>query len=89
MGTMVSQITSLMIVYSIIYSGTDERKHQSSVALAFVRGIHLWPMKSPHKGPVTWKMFPFGDVIMLYITYIEFHQSEVSMRKLVLAKEVR
>ena len=43
----------------------DQRKHQSSAALAFVRGIHRWPVNSPHKGPVTWKLFPFDDVIML------------------------
>ena len=40
MTTMASQITSLMVVYSIVYSGTDQRKHQSSASLAFVRGIH-------------------------------------------------
>ena len=63
MGAMVSQIISLTIVYSIIYSGADQRKHQSSVSLAFVRGIHRGPMNSPHKGPVTRKMFPFDGVI--------------------------
>ena len=40
----------------------DHRKHQGSVSLAFVRGIHRWP---PHKWPVTRKFFPFDDVIML------------------------
>ena len=40
MGAMASQITSLAIVYTTIYSGTDKRKHQSSASLAFVRGIH-------------------------------------------------
>ena len=64
MGAMASQITSLMIIYSTIYSGTDQRKHQISVSLAFVRGIHRWPVNSPHKGPVMWKMFPFDDIIM-------------------------
>ena len=64
MGIMVPQITSLAIVYSTIYSGTDQRKHQSSTSLAFVRGIHRLPVNSPHKGPVTRKMFPFDDVIM-------------------------
>ena len=39
MGAMASQITSLTIIYSTIYSGGDQRKHQSSVSLAFVRGI--------------------------------------------------
>ena len=44
--------------------GADQRRHQSSVPLAFVRGIHRSPVNSPHKGPVTRKMFPFDDVIM-------------------------
>ena len=61
-----SQIASLMIVYSTIYSGADQRKHQSSTSLAFVRGIHRGPMNSTHEGPVTRKMFPFDDVIMEY-----------------------
>ena len=59
-----SQITSLTIVYSIVYSDADQRKHQSSASLAFVRGIHRGPVNSPHKWPVTRKMFPFDDVIM-------------------------
>ena len=41
------------------------KKHQSSASLAFVRGIRRWPVNSPHKGPVTRKMFPFDDVIMM------------------------
>ena len=64
MGMMASQITSLRIVYSSVYSGADQRKHQSSASLAFVRGIHLWPVNSPHKGSVTRKIIPFDDVIM-------------------------
>ena len=46
-------------------SGADQRNHQRSASLAFVRGIHRWPVNSPHKWPVTRKMFPFDDVIML------------------------
>ena len=64
MGAIASQITSLTIVYSAVYSDTDQRKHQSSASLAFVWGIHRWPVNSPHKWPVTRKMFPFDDVIM-------------------------
>ena len=64
MSTIASQITSLTIVYSAIYSDADERKHQSSTSLAFVRGIHRVPVNFPHKWPVTWKMFPSDDVIM-------------------------
>ena len=65
MDAMASQITSLTIVYSIVHSGADQRKHQISTSLAFVRGIHRWPVNSPHKRPVTRKMFPFDDVIMI------------------------
>ena len=64
MCAMTSQITCVTIVYSTVCSGTDQRKHQNSAALAFVRGIHRWPVNSPHKGPVTRKMIPFDDVIM-------------------------
>ena len=64
MGAMASQITSLTVVYSTVYSGADQSKHQSSASLAFVWGIHRWPVNSPHKWPVTRKMFPFDDVIM-------------------------
>ena len=52
------------MVYSTVYSGADQRKHQSSASLAFVWGIHRWPVNSPHKRPVTRKKFPFDDVIM-------------------------
>ena len=60
----VSKITSLTIVYSTVYSFADQRKHQSSASLTFVRGIHRWPVNSPHKRSVTRKMFPFDDVTM-------------------------
>ena len=56
MGAMASQITSLTIVYSTVYSGADQRKHQSSASLAFGRGIRRWSVNSPHKGPVTRKI---------------------------------
>ena len=65
MGGMASQITSLTIVYSSVYSGADQRKHQSAASLAFVRRIHRWPVNSPHKRSVTRKMFSFDDVIMI------------------------
>ena len=63
MSVMASQITSLM-VDTTVYSDADQRKHQSSASLAYVRGIHRGPVNSPHKWPVTRKMFPFDDVIM-------------------------
>ena len=59
MGALASQITSLTTVNSTVYRGADQRRHQSSASLAFVQGIHRWPVNSPHKWPVTRKMFPF------------------------------
>ena len=64
MSAMASQITSLTIVCSTVYSVADQRKHRSSASLAFMRGIHRWPVNTPHKGPVTRKMVTFDDVIM-------------------------
>ena len=64
MGAMASPITSLTIVYSTIYSGADQRKHQSSASLAFVRRIHRSPVNSPHKWPIPRNKFPFKDGIM-------------------------
>ena len=67
MSVIASQITSLTIVYSTVYSSSDQRKYQSSTSLAFVWGIHQWPVNSPHKGPVMQKMFPYDDVIILAV----------------------
>ena len=73
MSTIASQITSQTIVYSTIYSGADQSKHQSSASLAFVWGIHRGPVNFPHKWPVTRKKFPFDDVIMKPGLYVLFH----------------
>ena len=64
MGAIASQIASLAIVYTTVYSDVDQRKHQSSASMAFAWGIHRGPVNPPHKWPVTRKMFPFDDVIM-------------------------
>ena len=72
MGTIASQTTSLTIVYLSVYSDANERKHQSYASLAFVRGIHRGPVNSPHKWPVTRKMFPFDDVIMIWNSIVIF-----------------
>ena len=45
--------------------GRRWKANQSSASLVFVRGIRRWPVNSPHKGPVTRKMFTFADVIMI------------------------
>ena len=80
MSVMASQITGISNVYSTVCSGGDQRKHQSSALLAFVRGIHRWPVNSSHKGPVMLKMFPFDDVIMtrsdLHCQYNSFRNLE-------------
>ena len=70
MGAMASQITSLTIVYSAVYSSDDHRKHQSSASLAFLRGIHQRPVNIPHKWAVTRKMFSFDDVIMVLYCFV-------------------
>ena len=63
MSAMASSITGVLIVYSAVFSGSDQRKYQGSVSLSFERGIHRWPLNSPH-GPVTRTIFPFDDVNM-------------------------
>ena len=88
MGVMASQITSLTFIYSSVYSGANQRQHQSSVSLAFVRGIHRWPANSPHKGPVTPKMFPFDDVIMHLQAWSSFVMNTLSAEPLFDAMEV-
>ena len=74
-GAKAYQITSLTIVYSTVYSDADQRKHQSSASLAFVWGIHRRPVNSPHKWPVTRKMFPFDDIIMTTFRICKRQQS--------------
>ena len=64
MSAMASQITDVSIVCSTVCSDADQRKHQSSTSLSFVRGIHRWPVNSPYKRPVTRKTLSFDDVIM-------------------------
>ena len=64
MGTITAKITSLTIAYSIVYSGADQRKIQSSASLAFVRGNHRLPANNA-------EMFPFDDVITILCTLVE------------------
>ena len=79
MGATASQITSLTIVYSSVCSGADQRKHQSSASLAFVWGIHRWPVNSPHKWPVTWKTFPYNDAIMTADNWVMLNSFRISV----------
>ena len=80
MGTMASQITSFTIDYSTVYSGTDQRKHQSSTSLAFARGGGGGGGGGGGDSPVTSEfparmasiaeMFTFDDIIMRTPPYI-------------------
>ena len=62
--------SGVSIVYSIVCSGGYQRKYQGSASLALYEGINRWPVNSPHKEPVTWKLFPFDDVIRGEASYI-------------------
>ena len=80
MGALASQITSLTSVYSTVYSDADQRKHQSFVSLALVWGIHRGPVNSPHKWPITRKMFPFDDVIIDCLSFWDETQTDDDSR---------
>ena len=79
MSSMASRITGISIVYSTVSSGADQRKCQSSASLAFVRGIHRWPVNSPHRGPITREMFPFDDVIMRATYHGQWHNQHLKL----------
>ena len=53
MGAIVSQITSLTIVYPTVYSGADQRKHRTG--------------EFPAQMASNAEMFPFDDVIMISV----------------------
>ena len=57
MSSRAIQMAGASIVCSTICLGADQRKHQGSLSLSFVRGIYRWPMNSPHKRAVTRKCF--------------------------------
>ena len=78
-SAMASQITGVSIVYSTVCLGADQRKRQNSASLAFLRGIHRWSVNSPHKRPVTRKMFPSDDVI-IYLKEIIYMYTVTSLR---------
>ena len=59
------------------------RRRSKKTSLAFVRGIHRWPVNSPHKGPVTRKMLPFDDVIMV-MPEVEYWMGSVNTGTLVI-----
>ena len=57
MSAIAPQITSLMVVYSTVYSDADQRKHQSSASLAFVWGINRDRWIPRTKGQLRGKCF--------------------------------
>ena len=63
MNVMLSQITSHSTVCLIAYTDPHQNLHYWSLA----RGIHCWPVNSPHKVSVTWKKLPFDEVTMWYV----------------------
>ena len=65
----VNAMAPQIICVSIVNSGADQRNHQISALLAFVRGIHRWLVNSPHKDPVTRMICPFDGVIMRFYIY--------------------
>ena len=75
MSAMVFQMTSLVIVCSNVYSGTDQRKHQSSASLAFHWNSPVTD-ESPTQRPVTRKMFPFHGFIMKFTGSKLWHKAE-------------
>ena len=96
MSAMASLITGVSIVCSAVCLCADQRKYQSSASLAFERGIHRWPVDSPHKGPVTRKIFLFDDVIMseqfcdewLLYSFMSYSKTSVSILRIVLSAAV-
>ena len=84
MIAMTSQVTGVSIVYQTVCPGGDQRKHQSPASLGFVRGIHRWPMNSPHKGPVTRKCshsMTSSCSCFMVIDYILFSVESTDLKK--------
>ena len=76
MGAIASQTIRLAIVYSTVYSDANQRKHQSSAFLAFVRGIHRdrWIIRTNdqlrgkcfHLMTSSWTI---GKIFQIYLAY--------------------
>ena len=64
MGAMASQITSLTIVYTTVYSGADRRKHQSSASLAFARVILPATGEFPAQTSIWWRHFDYNKFLL-------------------------
>ena len=64
MTTMASQITSLTIVFSTVYSRRRSKKISKLRVTGLCAGNSPGPVNSRHKGPLTRKLVPFDDVII-------------------------
>ena len=78
MGTMASQITNLTIVYSTVCSGADQRKHQRSASLAFVRGIDRVTGEFPAQRASNAENFSIMSISYHYFSNINNHWSQSS-----------
>ena len=78
MGVIASQITSLTIVFSTVYSDADQRNHQSSASLAFVRGIHRGPVNSSHKWQLRLRKFHLMTSSCMCIWHVGFQFAPVN-----------
>ena len=66
MGAMASQITSLAIVYSAVYSGADQGKYQSFASLAFVTGeFSTQGASNAEKVSSWWRHHTFRRIIVM------------------------
>ena len=70
MSAMASQITSLTIVYSAVYSRRRSKKTSKLRVTGLCEGNSPVTGNSPHKGPAKRKLLLFDDVILIYIIYI-------------------
>ena len=71
----VSNHRSFDCLFNSLY-GPTSKKHQIPHYWPFVRGIHRWPVNSPHQGPVTRKKLPIDDVIMIRLPHMGKSQHE-------------
>ena len=77
-GTITSQITSLTTAYSTVYSETDEKNQKLRVTGLCAGNSPGRPVNSPHKCPVTRKIFPFDDYIMHVIVDVQYRQIQTN-----------
>ena len=68
MSTMESQITSPAIVFSMVYSGADQRKHQSSTSLAFVCEFLAQRASNSENVSIWWRHHDKVDSVWVDVT---------------------